>query len=240
MSRITLQNLSASFFEKKEETPVFSSLNATFEEGSVNAVLGKSGCGKTTLLRCLLGKFPYEGTVLFDGIDVAKIPLEKRNIAYVSQEYGLYPHFTVFENIAFPLKLMGAPRKEIEERVRAVSASLGLDPCLSRKPRYLSGGQQQRVAIARALVKEPDILLFDEPLSNLDPGKRSEILALLKKIFSASHPTVVYVTHHFYEAVNLADRIFVLANGKFSFEGSPKEALDTMNPIVREMKEAPL
>ncbi len=240
MSRITLQNLSASFYEKKEEIPVFSSLNACFEEGSVNAILGKSGCGKTTLLRCLLGKFPYEGTVLFDDIDVGKTPLEKRNIAYVSQEYGLYPHFTVFENIAFPLKLMGTPRKEIEERVKAVSTSLGLDPCLSRKPRYLSGGQQQRVAIARALVKEPDILLFDEPLSNLDPAKRSEIITLLKKIFITSHPTVVYVTHNFYEAVNLAGRIFVLDQGGFAFEGTPKETLDTMNPIVREIKEASL
>ena len=206
----------------------------------MNVILGKSGCGKTTFLRCLLGKMSYEGSILFDDMDVSSLPLEKRNIAYVSQEYGLYPHFTVFENIAFPLKLLGAPRKEIEERVNTIADELGLAPCLSRKPRYLSGGQQQRVAIARALVKDPEIVLFDEPLSNLDAPKRSEILVLLKKRFQNGHPTVVYVTHNYYEALNLADKIFVLDQGKFVFSGTPKETQENMNPLLSEIRSASL
>lgn len=240
MGRILLQNLSVSYPAKRADVPALSSLSASFENGSLNVILGKSGCGKTTLLRCLLGKIPYEGSILFDGMDVSKLPLEKRSIAYVSQEYGLYPHFTVFENIAFPLKLLGAPRKEIEERVDAVADELGLTACLSRKPRYLSGGQQQRAAIARALVKEPEVILFDEPLSNLDAPKRSEIVALLKKRFQANHPTVVYVTHNYYEALNLGDHIFVLDQGKIVFEGNPDQTQDSMNPLLSEIRSASL
>lgn len=240
MSRILVQNLKVSYSDKRVDVPVLLGLNASFENGSVNVILGKSGCGKTTFLRCLLGKMSYEGSILFDDMDVSSLPLEKRNIAYVSQEYGLYPHFTVFENIAFPLKLLGAPRKEIEERVNTIADELSLAPCLSRKPRYLSGGQQQRVAIARALVKDPEIVLFDEPLSNLDAPKRSEILVLLKKRFQNGHPTVVYVTHNYYEALNLADKIFVLDQGKFVFSGTPKETQENMNPLLSEIRSASL
>lgn len=240
MSRILVQNLKVSYSDKRVDVPVLLGLNASFENRSVNVILGKSGCGKTTFLRCLLGKMSYEGSILFDDMDVSSLPLEKRNIAYVSQEYGLYPHFTVFENIAFPLKLLGAPRKEIEERVNTIADELSLAPCLSRKPRYLSGGQQQRVAIARALVKDPEIVLFDEPLSNLDAPKRSEILVLLKKRFQNGHPTVVYVTHNYYEALNLADKIFVLDQGKFVFSGTPKETQENMNTLLSEIRSASL
>ncbi len=240
MSRILIQNLNASYAVKRVDVPVLSGLNASFENETVNVILGKSGCGKTTLLRCLLGKTPYRGSILFDDMDASEIPLEKRNIAYVSQEYGLYPHFSVFENIAFPLKLLGAPRKEIEERVNAIAEELELTPCLSRKPRYLSGGQQQRVAIARALVKDPEIVLFDEPLSNLDTPKRSEITVLLKKRFQNNHPTVVYVTHNYFEALNLGDKIFVLDRGRFVFEGTPKQTQDNMNLLLSEIRSASL
>lgn len=238
MSRILIKNLSASYLVKCVDVPVLSGLNASFENGSANVILGKSGCGKTTFLRCLLGKMPYEGSILFDDMDASSIPLEKRNIAYVSQEYGLYPHFTVFENIAFPLKLLGAPRKEIEERVSAIADELGLTPCLSRKPRHLSGGQQQRAAIARALVKDPEIVLFDEPLSNLDAPKRSELVVLLKKRFQSNHPTVVYATHNYYEALNLGNKVFALDQGKFVFEGTPKETQENMNPLLSEIRSA--
>ncbi len=237
MSKILIDNLSISYFQKNEETPVLKELNATFEDGTVNVILGKSGCGKTTLLRALLGKIDYEGDIYFDGNSISGLPLDKRNMAYVSQEYALYPHFSVFENIAFPLKLLGTPRKEIEERVKSLASDLGLTACLSRKPRCLSGGQQQRVAIARALIKDPEAILFDEPLSNLDPQRRADTRLLLKQIFLKEHPTVVYVTHDFAEATNLADKIFVLDEGKMVFEGTPKEAIDSYScPILNELR----
>lgn len=236
MSQITLKNLGVSFTEKKKETIVFSHLNASFLDASVNIILGKSGCGKTTLLKCLMGKLNYDGSILFDGVAIDKTPTEKRNISYVSQEYALYPHFTVFENIAFPLRLLNTPRKEIEERVYAIAKDLGLYDCLSRKPRYLSGGQQQRAAIARALVKKSNVFLLDEPLSNLDLPKKQETRLLLKRLFESMKPTVLYVTHDFSEALDLGDKLFVLDEGKLVFEGSPEEALFSPLPAVAALR----
>ena len=238
MSQVTLSKLGISYADKKGETIVFKSLDLSFLDGSTNAILGASGSGKTSILRAILGKLSYDGTILFDGMPIDGLPLEKRNISYVSQEYSLYPHFTVFENIAFPLRLLHTPREEIERRVKTVAKELDISHCLSRKPRCLSGGQQQRVAIARAIVKDPELLLFDEPLSNLDAPKRNEIVILLKKLFAQAHPTVIYVTHNFYEAVNLADRIFVIDGGKVAFEGSAEYAMNSYLPIVSELREA--
>lgn len=233
MSQITLEDLGVSFTEKKKETVVFSHLNTSFNDGSTNVILGRSGSGKTTLLQCVMGKLNYDGSILFDGVAIDKTPTEKRNISYVSQEYALYPHFTVFENIAFPLRLLNTPRKEIEERIYKMAKDLGLEDCLSRKPRYLSGGQQQRVAMARALIKKSDVFLLDEPLSNLDLPKKQETRFLLKKLFSSLKPTVLYVTHDFSEALALGDRLYVLDEGKLVFEGTPEEALfSPLPPLV--------
>ncbi len=236
MSRITLENLGVSFTEKKKETVVFSHLNASFPDGKVNVILGKSGEGKTTILQCIMGKLRYDGSILFDGFAIDKTPIEKRNISYVSQEYALYPHFTVFENIAFPLRLLNTPRKEIEERVYKIAEDLGLKDCLSRKPRYLSGGQQQRVAIARAIIKKNDVFLLDEPLSNLDLPKKQETRLLFKKLFNSLKPTVLYVTHDFSEALALGDRLFVLDEGKIAFEGTPEEALFSPLPSLEALR----
>ena len=238
MGQVQINNLGISYIDKKKETMVFRSLSVTFLEGTTNVLLGASGSGKTSLLRAILGKIPYDGSIFFDGVSIDKLPLEKRNLSYVSQEYSLYPHFTVFENIAFPLKLLNVPREEIEQRVKEMAKALDISQCLSRKPRYLSGGQQQRVAIARALIKNPEVILFDEPLSNLDAPKRSEIVLLLKKLFRTVHPTVIYVTHNFDEAINLADRLFVLEDGGIAFEGGVEEALSSSLPAIREIKEA--
>ncbi len=238
MSQVTLNKLGISYVNKKEETIVFKSLDMTFLDGSTNVILGASGSGKTSILRAILGKLPYDGSILFDDMPIDGLPLEKRNVSYVSQEYSLYPHFTVFENIAFPLRLLHTPREEIERRVKEITAKLDISQCLSRKPHYLSGGQQQRVAIARAIIKNPELILFDEPLSNLDAPKRSEIVVLLKKMFSETHPTVIYVTHNFFEAVNLGDHIFVLDEGKVAFEGSAEYAMNSFLPVISELREA--
>ena len=143
---------------------------------------------------------------------------------------------TVFENIAFPLKVAGASKDEIIRRVYEVADKLEIRHCLTRKPKHLSGGQQQRVALARALIKKPNLYLFDEPLSNVDPIKRSESRILIKKIITESNATAIYVTHDFTEAMTLADHIIVINDGKVEIEGAPMEVYKSSNPIVESLK----
>ena len=213
--------------------------STTFEEGSFNVILGYSGCGKSTLLKAIIGLVPLaEGKILFNGIDYELLTMNDKRLSYVSQEYALYPHMTVFDNIAFPLRMKGSKRKEIIEEVNKVAEELGLTICLSRRPKDLSGGQQQRVALARAIVKKPMLLLFDEPLSNVDPKFRAEERNRLKLAAKQTQATSLYVTHDFNEALNLADKIYVLNDGKLVFEGTPKELLNTDNQVVDSLRKA--
>lgn len=237
MPEITLKNLCFSYPKKQESQQVLKDLSATFADGSFNVILGASGSGKTTFLNCLIGTLNPEGEVCFGGKVVNSLPPKDRNLAFVSQQYNLYPHFTVFDNIAFPLKLMNVPRKEIEERVNKMASSLGLEFLLSRKPKALSGGQQQLVAIARALVKRPDLFLLDEPFSNIDLPKRTALRQSLKKIQVSENTTTIYVTHDFGEAIFLADRLFVLSNGSFAFVGTPEQAMSSYLPVMNEIRE---
>lgn len=154
MSEIEVKNLSVVFKSRKREAVALDEFSATFKDG-MNVIVGYSGCGKTTLLRCILGLTDYDGEILLDGKDIDGIATKDRSFSFVSQDFALYPQYTVFENIAFPLKLLRAERKEIEERVCEIAELLDLIVCLNRKPKHISGGQQQRVAIARALVKRP-------------------------------------------------------------------------------------
>lgn len=199
-------------------------VSLTLPRSKFSVLLGPSGSGKTTLLYLIAGIYrPTKGKIFFDDRDVTALPPNKRNIGLVFQNYALYPHMTVYENIAFPLKIRKTPKRTIDERVRWVAKLLHIEELLDRYPHQLSGGQQQRVALARALVKQPEVLLLDEPLSNLDALLRLYIRAELKKLQKELGITAVYVTHDQAEAMALADRIVVIHEGKMQQVGTPNE-----------------
>jgi multiple sugar transport system ATP-binding protein len=193
-------------------------------EGEYLVLLGPSGCGKTTLLRLIAGlERPSQGDVLIGGQVVTRLPPRARKVAMVFQSYALYPHKTVFANIAFPLAAAGVPRDERPDKVRWAARRLGIDQLLDRKPRQLSGGERQRVALARALVREPQVFLLDEPLSNLDAKLRSAAREDLKEFQQRVGITTIYVTHDQLEAMGLGDRIAVLNAGQVQQIGTPQE-----------------
>ncbi len=192
--------------------------------GEFVVLVGPSGCGKSTLLRMVAGlESVSEGEILIGDQSVNNLPPSKRDIAMVFQDYALYPHKTVFENIAFGLRVRGAAKAEIERRVNEVAAQLQITEFLPRKPAALSGGQRQRVAIGRALARHARLFLFDEPLSNLDVKLRNEMRVEIKKLHQQFGITTLYVTHDQIEAMTLADRIAVMANGKVEQYGTPDE-----------------
>ena len=203
-------------------------------DGEMIALLGGSGCGKTTTLRMIAGFLdPDAGTILVNGRDVSKIPPYKRNIGIFFQNYALFPHMTVFENVAFGLKLQKLKKPEIEKRVKDILELVKLVGFDRRYPRELSGGQQQRVALARALVTRPSILLLDEPLSNLDAKLRTEMQVEIKRIQKELSITTIIVTHDHEEAVSLADRVIVMHEGRILQIGTPEEVFDRPNsPFV--------
>jgi multiple sugar transport system ATP-binding protein len=197
------------------------------EEGEYLVLLGPSGCGKTTLLRTIAGlEQPTSGDVLIDGDVVTGLPPRARSIAMVFQSYALYPHKTVLGNIVFPLRAHGMPAGEREKRARTAAELLGIDHLLERKPRQLSGGERQRVALARALVREPQVFLLDEPLSNLDAKLRASARDELKRFQDEIGTTTIYVTHDQVEAMGLGDRIAVLNQGTVRQVGHPVEVYD--------------
>ena len=232
MPEVKIENLKIGYLNKKTEIIVLNNFSATFENKKFSVILGESGCGKTTLLKTIIGFFNYEGKIFFDGVNIENTKVQDRDVAYVSQSYALYPHLTVFDNIAFPLKLLHAERLEIIERVTEMAKRLGIEDTLTRKPKVLSGGQLQRVAIARALIKKPSLLLLDEPLSNLDAISAAEIRRLLKSLVKEFGLTVIYVTHSVENAVALADKIFIIRDGEIKFSGDSNKLLKTKDPIV--------
>jgi len=201
-------------------------------KGEFLVLLGPSGCGKTTTLRIIAGlEKPEKGRVYIDGVDVTDLPPRDRNVAMVFQNYALYPHMKVFDNIAFPLKLKKLPKEEIRRRVRAVAEILRIEELLDRYPRQLSGGQQQRVALARALVKEPKVFLMDEPLSNLDAKLRLYMRVELKSLQKKTGITTIYVTHDQAEAMSMGDRLAVMNAGKIIQIGSPDDVYNSPEDI---------
>lgn len=197
------------------------------EEGEFLVLLGPSGCGKTTLLRMIAGlERPTDGEVLIGGEVVNGLPPRVRQIAMVFQSYALYPHMTVFKNIAFPLKAEGLDAKEREEKVEWAAKLLDIDRLLHRKPRNLSGGERQRVALARALVREPSVFLLDEPLSNLDAKLRAAARDDLLEFQRRVGITAIYVTHDQVEAMGMGDRIAVMNQGKVHQLGTPADVYD--------------
>ncbi|RLG50760.1 MAG: ABC transporter ATP-binding protein [Thermoproteota archaeon] len=196
----------------------------SIKHGEFFTLLGPSGCGKTTFLRTVAGfELVDSGRIFFDSQDVTMLPPYKRDTGMVFQNYALWPHMTVFDNIAYGLKVRKLPKKEIEKRVKEVLKLVRLEGLESRKPHQLSGGQQQRVALARALVINPKVLLLDEPLSNLDAKLRLEMRAEIKKLQKSLGITTVYVTHDQEEAMSISDRIAVMNSGRIEQVGTPSQ-----------------
>ncbi len=237
MSEITLKNVSILYRQKGAIIKAIDSLDLTFHHQKNNILIGYSGCGKTSLLNAIAGKALFNGEIYINGKSIDDISIEDRHLSFVSQDFVLYPHMTIYDNIAFPLKLQKRPREEIDISVREASRKLGISFLLTRRPKYLSLGQQQRVAIARAIVKKPDILLMDEPLSNLDKETANEIKDLLKAVVKENKITLIYVSHDITSALSLADYIYVLHEGKLIGEYTPELFLKDNNEVVASLKQ---
>jgi multiple sugar transport system ATP-binding protein len=206
--------------------------NLTVADGELLVLVGPSGCGKSTVLRCVAGlEQPTSGTIAIDGRVINDLPPQDRDLAMVFQTYALYPHLTIFENLAFGLKMRRRPPAEIEREVAAVAEKLGLAEYLRKKPRELSGGERQRVALGRAIVRRPRAFLMDEPLSNLDAALRVKMRAELLKLQRELGATVLYVTHDQTEALTMGDRVAVLDRGRLQQVASPREVYD--HPVNR-------
>jgi iron(III) transport system ATP-binding protein len=226
MNKLVVDNLHL----KYGDNPILKGVSLTLSPGEVVALLGASGSGKTTLLRSVAGlEQPNEGriaigdSVLYDSATGFDLPVEKRNLGLVFQSYALWPHRTVFENVAYGLRLRGNQGGDIDRRVSEALANLGLGALAQRLPHQLSGGQQQRVAIARALVYNPPVVLMDEPLSNLDAKLREEARAWLRELIVRLHISALVVTHDQTEAMAMSDRILLLNFGKIEQQGTPEE-----------------
>ena len=220
MAILKVNNLSKSFGKVKAVREV------TFEatEGKVLSLLGPSGCGKTTTLRCIAGfENPDRGEIYLDDRKITSIPPEKRGIGMVFQNYALWPHMTVYGNLAFGLQIRKVPKPEIDKRIKKVLSMMQLEGYENRYPRQMSGGQQQRIAMARALVFEPEIMLLDEPLSNLDAQLREKMRFEFTELQRKLGITAVYVTHDQAEALVISDKIVILDQGKIVQSGSPKD-----------------
>jgi len=209
------------------EVRVVEEMNLSAQAGEFIVLVGASGCGKSTTLRMIAGlEAPSAGAILIDGRDVTAATPADRDIAMVFQNYALYPHMDVAQNMSFALELAGAPRREIAQRVDAAAKILGITHLLARKPKELSGGQRQRVAMGRAIVREPKVFLFDEPLSNLDAKLRGHMRIEIALLHRRLGKTTVYVTHDQVEAMTLADRIVVMDQGRIQQVGSPDEVFN--------------
>lgn len=225
---ITLQNVTKIFQSNKEdETVAVDNLDITIPSGQLTGLLGPSGCGKSTTLFMLSGLLrPTYGKIFFGNEEVTPVPPEERGIGLVFQNYALYPHMTVKQNILFPLENVKMDKEEALKKAQDIADLVGIGNLMDRKPKQLSGGQQQRVAIARALVKEPRVLLLDEPLSNLDARLRLQTREEIKRIQRETGITTIFVTHDQEEAMSISDEIVVLREGVTMQIGQPQDVYD--------------
>ena len=226
MADISIENLNKSY----GKTQVIRDFSLNIKSQSFTTLVGPSGCGKSTLLRMIAGlESITSGNISIDGKLVNDLSPKERNIAMVFQSYALYPHMTVFDNMAFGLKLEKRPKEEIQDRVQEAAKILQIEQYLQRKPKQLSGGQRQRVAIGRAITRKPKVFLFDEPLSNLDAALRVQMRIELAKLHEHLDTTMVYVTHDQTEAMTLSSEIVVLDQGEISQQGEPLDLYNKPN-----------
>ena len=231
MAKIELKNLSKTYNKKIE---ALHDINFTIEDGQFFVLLGPSGAGKTTTLRCIAGLEKIDnGSILFNDESVTEDQPASRDVCFVFQQYSLYPHYSVYENLAFPLRspMRKLPEEEIKSKVESIASMLKISNKLNNKATQLSGGEMQRVAIGRALVREPNLYLMDEPLSSLDAKLRESLRVELKNIQTNLNSTILYVTHDQAEATTLADKIGVLKEGHLVQIGTPEEIYENPNSI---------
>ena len=231
MAKIELKNLSKTYNKKIE---ALHDINFTIEDGQFFVLLGPSGAGKTTTLRCIAGLEKIDnGSILFNDESVTEDQPASRDVCFVFQQYSLYPHYSVYENLAFPLRspMRKLPEEEIKTKVESIASMLKISNKLNNKATQLSGGEMQRVAIGRALVREPNLYLMDEPLSSLDAKLRESLRVELKNIQTNLNSTILYVTHDQAEATTLADKIGVLKEGHLGQIGTPEEIYENPNSI---------
>ena len=220
MSKLKIKNISKSF----DSMCILNDINLNVEEGEFIVLVGPSGSGKSTILRIIAGlEHPTKGEIIINDRIVNNLPPKDRNISMVFQNYALYPHMNVYENLAFPLKMQHVRKEEVEKSVSKVSEMLGINNHLSKKPKELSGGERQRVALGRAIIRSPELFLMDEPLSNLDAKLRTQMRAELLKLHKTLSSTVIYVTHDQIEALTMGTRIVVLNKGQIQQIGTPNE-----------------
>jgi multiple sugar transport system ATP-binding protein len=228
MAKLQIKNLSKTFGNSK----ILDSVDISVKDGEFIILVGPSGSGKSTILRLISGlDSPSSGNIYIDEKDVTTLLPKNRDIAMVFQNYALYPHMTIYENLAFPLKIKNIDKTIIESTVNEVSEMLGIKKYLSKKPKELSGGERQRVALGRAIIRKPKIFLMDEPLSNLDAKLRTQMRAELLRLHKSLSNTIIYVTHDQIEALTMGDRIVVLNQGKIQQIGTPQEVYNTPNNI---------
>ncbi|MEC7257108.1 MAG: ABC transporter ATP-binding protein, partial [Pseudomonadota bacterium] len=220
MTSLSLRNLT----KRYDTATIVNGVSLDVEEGQLVSLLGPSGCGKTTILRMIAGLLdPSGGQILFGDTEVTGLPANRRNVGLVFQSYALFPHMTVFENVAFGLRRQGVKGAELKTRVGAALEQVRLGALAERFPRQLSGGPQQRVALARSIAPRPAILLFDEPLSNLDAQLREEMQIEIKRLQSELHLTSLFVTHDQHEAMSLSDRVCLMSGGNIQQFATPEE-----------------
>ena len=232
MAEVKLENVRKEY--GRDAPPAVDGFTMDVADGEFLVLVGPSGCGKSTTLRMIAGlETVTSGRIYIGGRDVTDLPPKDRDIAMVFQNYALYPHMTVAENMSFALKLRRVPKKEIRERVEQAAATLGLTPYLERLPKALSGGQRQRVAVGRAIVRNPAVFLFDEPLSNLDAKMRVEMRAEIVRLHRRLKATMIYVTHDQTEAMTMGSRIVVMDGGRIQQAAPPAEVYARpANPFV--------
>jgi len=224
MAEIRFENVSKSYRSRRKAVTAVAELNYTVEDGEFVTLLGPSGCGKSTTLNMVAGLEDISGgKILIDGVPVNGVAPGKRDLAFVFQDYALYPHMDLYANIAFGLKMRKVDKAQIDERVLGAAERVGIAHLLDRKPKDLSGGQRQRVAVARAIARRPGIFLFDEPLSNLDALLRDQTRSELKRLHQELEPNSLYVTHDQQQAMTLSDLIAVMSDGHLEQIGTPEE-----------------
>lgn len=226
MNIIEFENFSCYYRRRKEKDYIVAldNINFSIKRGESISIVGPSGCGKTTFLKSILGLTKLvKGSVLINGVDIKTTHVKDLNIGYVWQEYVLFPNLTIYGNLAFPLKAMNTPQKEIDTRIKEIAKKFGITSFLTRKPNQLSGGQIQKVSIAKALIKNPEFILFDEPFANIDPAFRKELLMLINDIHEQYNTTMIFVTHDLNEAFTVGDRVVVMDDGEIKEYGTLDE-----------------